>query len=111
VFVFILIIGGLDKYTNYLTNWEKYIAPELDFLNDPRKSSIAVGILEVITSIGLIFRTKIFAYLTALCFSSIILNLLFLGNYYDVALTAFALSSFAIALAILSDECNIQTLS
>lgn len=104
VFIIILIVGGLDKFTNYLTNWEKYVASELDFFNDPRKSSIAIGILEVITGIGLFFRTKIFAYLAALCFFSIILNLLLLGNYYDVALTAFALSSTAIALAIMSDE-------
>jgi len=61
-----------------------------------------VGIIEIIAGIGVWFKPKIFAYVVAAWLFAIIINLLLVHNFYDVALRDLGLLLGALALGRLS---------
>lgn len=63
---------------------------------------MVVGGIEIAAGLGVWFKPKIFAYIVALWLLGIIINLLYLQNFYDVALRDFGLFLGALALARLS---------
>ena len=65
---------------------------------------MVVGIIEIIAGIGVWFKPKIFAYIVALWLLAIIINLLMLHRFYDIALRDFGLLLGALALARLSHK-------
>lgn len=100
-FVVAPIVAGIDKFTDLLTNWTQYLAPFI-----PRITGLSaqgfmniVGVIEIIAGIGVAFKPRIFGYVVAAWLAGIIVNLLILGSYYDVALRDFGLCLAAIALA------------
>jgi uncharacterized membrane protein YphA (DoxX/SURF4 family) len=96
------ILAGLDKFFGYLVNWEKYLSPTFNVLGDAHTTMMVVGIVEIIAGIGVWLKPKFFAYIVALWLLGIIINLLMLQNFYDIALRDLGLMLGALALGCLS---------
>ncbi|MBD1540701.1 DoxX family membrane protein [Arthrobacter sp. IA7] len=94
------ILFGLDKFTNLLTDWTGYLAPVVpDTLHLPAQTVMyAVGVVEIIAGILVALRPRIGSHVVAAWLLGIIVNLLILGAYYDVALRDFGLFVGALAL-------------
>jgi len=94
------IVAGLDKFTNLLVVWEKYLAPQFAHLVPAHAFMLAVGIIEIVAGIGVLFTpwTKVFATIVGLWLLGIALNLI-LGGFYDIAVRdiVMAASSFCLA--------------
>lgn len=104
-FVVAPIVAGLDKFTNLLVDWSTYIAPfALNIL--PFSGDVfmyIVGVIEIVAGVVVLLRPRYGGYLVALWLWAIILNLLLVPGYFDVALRDFGLSLGALALARLSE--------
>lgn len=105
-FAFIVapIIAGLDKFFNYLVNWEIYLSQPYNILGNAHTTMMVVGVIEIIAGIGVWLKPKIFSYVIVLWLLAIIINLLVLQNYYDVALRDLGLLLGALALGSLSQK-------
>ena len=108
-FILAPIIAGLDKFAYLLTDWTQYLAPAAaNVLSGySRVFLYIVGIVEIIVGIGMIFKPKVFAYITALWLLLIIINLLLTGKYFDIALRDLGLLLAAVALGRLSQRYNL----
>src|SRR5215831_1338099 len=100
------IIAGLDKFFNLLVNWDKYLPPFVNNLvgGHGHQLMLAVGVIEIIAGIGVAFLPKVFAYVVAAWLVLIIVNLLMIPGYFDVALRDLGLALGALALGRLSQE-------
>ena len=63
---------------------------------------LVVGVIEIVAGLGVAFMPRIFAYVVSLWLLLIVVNLLMIPGYYDVALRDFGLALAALALARLS---------
>lgn len=104
VFTVAPIIFGLDKFTNVLTDWTMYLAPVATHIVpvSPQTFMYVVGVIEVIAGIAVAVRPRFGSLLVAVWLLGIIINLLVLGGFYDVALRDFGLLVGALALNRLS---------
>lgn len=100
------ILAGLDKSFNILVNWDQYLPPFVNKLvgGHGHELMLAVGVIEIIAGLGVAFKPKIFAYVVSAWLLLIVINLLMIPGYFDVALRDFGLSLGALALARLSRE-------
>lgn len=98
------ILFGLDKFFNILTNWDQYLSSPFDVFGNPHVTMMVVGVIEIIAGILVWIKPKIFAYVVTLWLLFIIINLLIIGRFYDVALRDFGLLLGSLALARLSQE-------
>lgn len=101
VFVVAPIVAGLDKFFDILVDWDMYLAPFLARFS--YKLMYLAGIIEIIAGIGVFFKPRLFANIVGIWLALIILNLLILGNYYDIALRDFGLCLSAFALGRLAE--------
>lgn len=98
------ILFGLDKFFNVMVDWEQYLAP---WINDiiPGSASTAmhlVGVIEIVAGIFVFLKPRYGAYVVAAWLAGIILDLLTLSGYYDVALRDFGLLLGALTLGRLA---------
>jgi len=100
------IVAGLDKFFNLLVDWTQYLTPLV-----PRWTGIAptdfmmvVGVIEIIAGIVVVVKPKIGAWVVTAWLWGIIINLLLVPGYYDVALRDLGLSFGALALARLAER-------
>ena len=100
IFTVAPILFGLDKFTNLLTDWTAYLAPAATtVIPVPAQTFMyGVGIIEVIAGIIVALRPRIGSVIVALWLLGIIVNLLVLGSFFDVALRDFGLLVGALAL-------------
>jgi uncharacterized membrane protein YphA (DoxX/SURF4 family) len=100
VFTVAPIVFGLDKFLNLLTDWPGYLAPFVDRLvpGTAQQAMYVVGVTEIAAGILVAVRPKYGAVVVAAWLAGIIVNLLILGDYYDVALRDFGLLVGALAL-------------
>jgi uncharacterized membrane protein HdeD (DUF308 family) len=63
---------------------------------------LAVGVIEVIAGLGVLFKPRIFAYVVSAWLVGIIVNLLLIPGYFDVALRDLGLALGALALGRLA---------
>jgi uncharacterized membrane protein YphA (DoxX/SURF4 family) len=105
-FVVAPIVAGLDKFFHLLVNWDQYLPQSINNLvgGHGHELMIAVGVIEIVAGIGVAFKPKVFAYVIAAWLLLIIINLLMIPGYYDIALRDFGLLLGALALARLSHE-------
>ena len=103
-FVVAPILFGLDKFAHVLVNWDIYLAPEFsDLLNtDAHTLMYFVGVIEIVAGLVVAIRPRFGGYLVAAWLAGIIVNLLILGDYYDIALRDFGLLLAALSLARLA---------
>lgn len=104
VFTVAPIVFGLDKFTNLLVDWTIYLAPVATSIVPLPAQTImyVVGVVEVIAGIAVAVRPRFGSLLVAVWLLGIIVNLLVLGGFYDVALRDFGLLVGALALHRLS---------
>ena len=104
VFTVAPILFGLDKFTNILTHWTVYLAPQATSVVPltPQTFMYAVGVVEIIAGLIVAVRPKYGSLVVAVWLAGIITNLLLLGSFYDVALRDFGLLVGALALNRLS---------
>jgi hypothetical protein len=65
---------------------------------------LAVGVIEIVAGLGVAFKPRLFAYVVAAWLLLIVVNLLMIPGYFDVALRDFGLALGALALARLSQK-------
>ena len=99
------ILFGLDKFANVLTDdWTRYLAPAF---NDIITGSAAdamhiVGVVEIVAGLVVAVAPRYGALLVAGWLGGIIVNLLVVGGYGDIALRDFGLLLGALTLARLA---------
>jgi len=98
------ILFGLDKFLDWMVDWRIYLAPEFDDLipGSAHQAMIAIGVIEIAAGLVVALRPKWGGYLVAAWLAGIIVNLLVLGDFYDVALRDFGLLLGALTLARLA---------
>jgi len=98
------ILFGLDKFFDLLVEWEIYLAPQIsDALGmDPADIMMAVGVVEILAGVAVAVIPRFGGLLVAGWLAGIIVNLLVLGEFYDVALRDFGLLLAALTLARLA---------
>ena len=104
VFTIAPIAFGLDKFFDLLTDWQVYLAPWINDLvpGSAHTAMLLVGVVEIVAGLAVAVRPQFGGYLVALWLAGIIVNLVTLGDYYDVALRDFGLLVAALALARLA---------
>ena len=100
------ILAGLDKFLHLLVNWDQYVPGVVaGILPFPVHTLMfVVGVIEIVAGIGVALKPRIFAYIVAAWLAVIIINLLLIPGYFDVALRDFGLLLGALALGQLSQQ-------
>jgi|GraSoiStandDraft_50_1057286.scaffolds.fasta_scaffold89600_2 hypothetical protein len=103
-FVIAPMIAGIDKFLHLLTNWDVYLAPRIAVLSPVGGHGlmVAIGPIEIIAGLLVAFRPRIGAYVVMAWLLGIIVNLLLIPGFFDIALRDFGLALGAFALARLS---------
>ncbi|MFI7504061.1 hypothetical protein ACIBVL_37380 [Streptomyces sp. NPDC049687] len=100
------ILFGLDKFANLLVDWPAYLAPWINDLvpGSAQAAMYAVGVIEVVAGAAVALAPRFGAWLVAGWLAGIIVNLLTIPDYYDIALRDFGLLLGAVALARLAER-------
>ena len=99
------ILFGIDKFANVLTDdWTRYLSPAF---NDVIPGSAAdamhiVGVVEIVAGLVVAVSPRFGGLLVAAWLGGIIVNLLIVGGYGDIALRDFGLLLGALTLARLA---------
>jgi hypothetical protein len=107
VFTVAPIAFGLDKFLELLTDdWTRYLAPWVAdlTLGSASQTMLAVGVVEILAGVLVAWRPAIGGYVVAGWLLGIIVNLVSMGEYLDIALRDFGLLVGALALARLAAD-------
>lgn len=106
VFTVAPILFGLDKFFNLLVDWPVYLAPWIDSIvpGSPQTAMYVVGVIEIVAGVLVALQPKWGGLVVAAWLLGIIVNLLTLPGYYDVALRDFGLLVGALALSRLASR-------
>src|SRR5436190_3658158 len=99
------ILFGLDKFANVLTDdWTKYLSSEFNSLlpGSAAAGMHIVGVIEVVAGLVVLVAPRFGGYLVAAWLGGIIVNLLLVGGYGDIALRDFGLLLAALTLTRLA---------
>jgi len=98
------ILFGLDKFAHALVDWDRYLAPEFTDLFNARAHTLmyAVGAIEIVAGLVVLVRPRFGGYLVAGWLAAIIVNLLMMADFYDIALRDFGIVLGALTLARLA---------
>ena len=98
------IVAGLDKFTNLLTDWKKYLPASFTGVLpvSPATFMMIVGIIEIVAGLLVLLRPLIGAYIVMAWLIAIALTLIIGGHYYDVAVRDLVMAVSAYVLAQLS---------
>src|ERR1044071_416917 len=100
------ILAGLDKFLHLMVNWDQYLPGVVANVSPipPHTLMLVVGVIEIVAGIGVWLKPRIFAYVVAAWLAVIIINLLLIPGYFDVALRDLGLLLGALALGQLSQQ-------
>ena len=97
------ILAGIDKFLNKLTDWSMYLWPPLgNMAGGAHRFMYGVGVIEMIAGILVAFKPKWGAPIVAAWLIGIIVNLILIQNFYDIALRDLGLCLGAVALSRLA---------
>ncbi len=99
------ILFGLDKFANVLTDdWTRYLAPAFNDLipGTAADAMHIVGVVEIVAGLVVAVAPRFGGLLVAGWLGGIIVNLLIVGGYGDIALRDFGLLLSALTLARLA---------
>jgi len=98
------IVAGIDKFTNLLTDWTRYLNPVLlDSLPFSATTLMhVVGVIEILAGLLVLFRPRVGAWVVMAWLLLIAMTLLASGNHYDVAVRDVVMAIGAWSLAKLS---------
>ena len=106
------VLFGLDKFAGVLTDdWTRYLAPQFDDLI-PGSAATAmhlVGVVEIVAGLVVLAAPRFGGLLVAGWLGGIILNLLLVGGYGDIALRDLGLLAGALALSRLAVADRVAT--
>lgn len=104
VFVIAPIAFGLDKFAEVLTEWDGYLAPWINDIvpGDAHQAMLLIGVIEIVAGLAVAIAPRYGALLVAAWLAGIIIDLVTLGDFYDVAMRDFGLLVGALALAALA---------
>jgi hypothetical protein len=96
----------LDKFFDFTVNWSQYVAPWVAALapGGAHGLMLAAGVVEIGAGILVAFKPKLAAPVVAAWLALIIVNLVSMGAYLDVALRDLGLMLGALALWRLASE-------
>src|SRR3954467_12558585 len=99
------ILFGIDKFANVLTDdWTRYLSSDFNSLI-PGSAAAAmhiVGVVEVVAGLVVLVAPRLGGYVVAAWLGGIIVNLLLVGGYGDIALRDFGLLLGALTLTRLA---------
>ncbi|MFD6325771.1 hypothetical protein ACFWOL_23520 [Streptomyces sp. NPDC058442] len=100
------ILFGLDKFANLLVDWPAYLAPWINDLvpGSGQSAMYAVGVVEIVAGVVVALAPRFGGWLVAGWLAGIIVSLLTVPGYYDIALRDFGLLLGAVALARLAQH-------
>ena len=103
------IVAGIDKFFHFLVNWDMYLSPLVTrTLGVPAHTfMLGVGVVEVIAGLLVAAAPRIGGWVVGLWLLGIVVNLLSIPAYLDVALRDFGLALGAFALARLSEDYSV----
>jgi hypothetical protein len=99
------ILFGIDKFAEVLTDdWTRYLAVEFNDIipGSAQDAMYAVGVVEIAAGLVVAFSPRFGGILVASWLGGIIVSLLLVGGYGDIALRDFGLLLGALTLARLS---------
>lgn len=98
------ILFGLDKFLGLLTDWPAYLWSGVDSLLPGSAADVmlVVGVIEIAAGVLVAVKPRIGGYVVAAWLAGIIVNLLLVGDYFDIALRDFGLLLGALTLARLA---------
>ena len=104
------ILFGLDKFTNLMTDWTAYLAPWIDDLvpGTAQQAMYAVGVTEVVAGLLVAVAPRVGGLVVAAWLVGIIVDLVTLGDYYDVALRDVGLLAGAVAVSRLAPPVHLR---
>jgi uncharacterized membrane protein YphA (DoxX/SURF4 family) len=100
-FTVILIVAGIDQFTDKLANWDMYLAPLATHIVPlPAHTLMMIaGAAEMVAGLIVAVAPRIGGWIVAIWLWLIIINLLVAAGFYDTVLRDFGLSLGAVALA------------
>jgi uncharacterized membrane protein YphA (DoxX/SURF4 family) len=104
-FIVAPILFGLDKFANVLTDdWTRYLASEFNNIIPGNASDAMhiVGVVEIVAGLVVAVMPRFGGLLVAGWLAGIIVSLLLVGGYGDIALRDFGLLTGALALSRLA---------
>jgi hypothetical protein len=99
------ILFGIDKFANVLTdNWTRYLSSEFNSVipGSAADAMHAVGVVEIVAGLVVLLSPRFGGFLVAAWLGGIIVNLLLVGGYGDIALRDFGLMLGALTLTRLA---------
>jgi uncharacterized membrane protein YphA (DoxX/SURF4 family) len=98
------ILFGLDKFFNWMVDWTDYLAPWVNDIVPGSGQSFMyfVGAVEIAAGLLVAVAPRLGAYVVAAWLAGIIVNLLLLGNFSDIALRDLGLLLGALSLSRLA---------
>ncbi|HMG14821.1 MAG TPA: hypothetical protein VK590_05220 [Saprospiraceae bacterium] len=98
------IVAGIDKFTNILADWGKYLHPGLSGMLPFSSTSFMsiVGIIEILAGIIVLIRPTIGAYIVSAWLALIAITLIASGSFLDVAVRDLVMAIGAYSLARIS---------
>ena len=98
------IVFGADKFAHLLVDWDRYLAPQIAHLSPftVHQTMYVVGVVEIVAGVVVAVWPRLGAPVVAAWLVGIIVNLLLLGGYGDIALRDFGLMLAAVALGRLA---------
>src|SRR5262245_28831868 len=100
------IVAGLDKFFHALVDWDMYLSPMVERMLpfSGHTFMLGVGVIEIVAGVLVALAPRIGGWVVGFWLCGIILNLLSIPAYFDVALRDLGLALGAFALARLSAE-------
>ena len=98
------VLFGLDKFFGMMADWSTYLWAGVDAALPGSAGDVmlVVGVIEILAGVLVAVRPRIGGYVVAAWLAGIIVNLLLVGGFSDVALRDFGLLLGALALARLA---------
>ncbi len=95
------IVAGLDKFTNLLTDWQKYLHPGIAGMLpfSGHTFMMVVGVIEIVAGIIVLRKPETGGYIVAAWLTLIALTLLAGMNYLDVAVRDLVMAVAAFSMA------------
>lgn len=103
MFVGVPLIAGIDKYFNFITDWEKYISPLAKPLLpvSPETAMKCAGVAEIAVGVTTMKKPRVGSSLFAMMLGGIILNLLTMKKQKHIASLDLCLAISSLAFALL----------
>ena len=99
------ILFGLDKFANVLTDdWTRYLSSEYNSImpGSAADAMHVVGVVEIVAGLAVLIVPRFGGFLVAAWLGGIIVDLLLVGGYGDIALRDFGLMLGALTLTRLA---------